>query len=739
MNREAFIQIQQQNTHIFNTGVKGRRAQSCDDSLREDREDAPDLVVDSAIKMNETTLDMEENSALTQPFVGMEIDPVLDDTDGKKLSNRRLVEIFMLPKLKKNDSAEKEKQCIALLKPLLIDLSSEDASALLQKNRRLKNTFSTKWESSSRTMSKFEAKEKDWLALEFELNPNWLIPKTRSTRPVGRPTLTWDESSGSSKRRKVQEVIEATKDEPLEKIVKAAQLSAKREGESDISFILSQALSSPRSRSQIVSKIKDKTAITSYTPEEALALIIDNDMSVATYNNIREGAKTRGCNLYPPYYLVAKAKDKCRPTVKATATDTSVQISLQNLVNHTTSRVVELQEDVFSRYSDIFRSKELDLTMIYSWGFDGRTGQSQYKQTSNIEGFDDSSLFATTIIPLQLRSNESNGTVLWKNRTPQSVRYCRPLRLIFAKESKESILREKAAVDQTPSKFNQLSLPFQPIDGRLKFGISPLHAWIRALEFCLHLGYRNCDGLRCWRVEGPNKKSILEARKRDIQQKLIVELGLRVDFPRAGGSGTSNDGNTARRAFSNQETFARILDLEIWLIHDLHVILCAISTELPINPEKFGSYCRQLAQKYVKEHKWYYMPVSIHKLLIHGEQIIKESTLPLGMLSEQAGESRNRLYKFYREYHSRKINRTANLLDVFNRCIDSSDPLISNYSLNKRLKESKRLSFPSQVIEMIEVVDSESISQSQGFDILVKKSIEFPGLEEIELANELLE
>ena len=33
-------------------------------------------------------------------------------------------------------------------------------------------------------------------------------------------------------------------------------------------------------------------------------------------------------------------------------------------------------------------------------------------------------------------------------------------------------------------------------------------------------------------------------------------MGLRVDEPRAGGSGNSNDGNTARRAFRSPADFA---------------------------------------------------------------------------------------------------------------------------------------------------------------------------------------
>lgn len=56
----------------------------------------------------------------------------------------------------------------------------------------------------------------------------------------------------------------------------------------------------------------------------------------------------------------------------------------------------------------------------------------------------DAGLFVTTVIPLQLRS--SVGDVLWNNPAPQSVRYCRPLRIQFIHESPEVILAERAWV-----------------------------------------------------------------------------------------------------------------------------------------------------------------------------------------------------------------------------------------------------------------------------------------------------
>ena len=54
-------------------------------------------------------------------------------------------------------------------------------------------------------------------------------------------------------------------------------------------------------------------------------------------------------------------------------------------------------------------------------------------------------------------------------------------------------------------------------------------------------------------IEVPkSKKPILNKRKKKIQDAFIDKLNLYVDFPLP-GTGTSTDGNTARKLFANAE------------------------------------------------------------------------------------------------------------------------------------------------------------------------------------------
>ena len=126
--------------------------------------------------------------------------------------------------------------------------------------------------------------------------------------------------------------------------------------------------------------------------------------------------------------------------------------------------------------------------------------------------------------------------------------------------------------------------------------ISPLHKWIRCFEMLIHISYRL--EIRKWRVTAGDKATV-SARKKMIHDRFKSELGLRVDEPKQ-GAGNSNDGNTARRAFEHEQTFANICGLDEDLIHRLHMVMVALSCKLPINPDTFGTYCKQTAELLVQ-------------------------------------------------------------------------------------------------------------------------------------------
>ena len=95
------------------------------------------------------------------------------------------------------------------------------------------------------------------------------------------------------------------------------------------------------------------------------------------------------------------------------------------------------------------------------------------------------------------------------------------------------------------------------------------------------------------------------------------------------------------------------------------------------------------------------MSVTLHKILVHGAEIVHNSVLPLGMMSEEAAESRNKIYRNDREFHARKMSRIANLTDIFHRALEGSDPVISSFYLSRRLNSRHHLKLPSDAINLL--------------------------------------
>ncbi|KAJ2943601.1 hypothetical protein O0L34_g16710 [Tuta absoluta] len=73
------------------------------------------------------------------------------------------------------------------------------------------------------------------------------------------------------------------------------------------------------------------------------------------------------------------------------------------------------------------------------------------------------------------------------------------------------------------------------------------------------------------------------------------------------------------------------------------------------------------------------------------------------MLSEQAGEARNKFWRYDREHHSRKIDRLKTMQDLFLRAMESSDPVISDIRLSRRKRNMQKLPLPGNVVNLLKV------------------------------------
>lgn len=642
---------------------------------------------------------------------------------------------------------------IAVLNYVVRKLNIEDLdeSKYTENMKKVVKNFTSKinekWHNCNRTLKGFNARYHQWLDEEIDIPGQCgvtLIP----ANSVGRPRKPFSEVGAQSKRQKVASLLD---DYSTEELSFAVSTNLRKSGQRDAAKII-QCVSNHSLNATRIKKLVNSspTSPIKYTPEEALALYVDGRYTKNSYILMQSGAKLRNADIYPSYNLLKKAKNCCYPDENnITISEIHAEVKLQALVDHTATRLVHLQQEVMEQ---CLTEIQHGVTLIHKWGCDGSSGHSNYKQKfteENGTSLNDSSLFAVCIVPLQLQTS-SNNNILWNNPRPSSTRYCRPIKLIFEKETNEVSKREIGYIENqikkiVPTKINISNktilvnhcFKLTMIDGKvfsvitqssnqtcgicgatpknmnnlediykrtpnkeyLKFGVSSLHAWIRSLEALLHISYR--IPIQKWQVKDKTDKQIVQHRKEEVRSRLRSEMGLLIDIPKP-GFGTTNDGNTARRFFLQSHLVSPITGLNAELVQNFSVILRTMSSGYAINVEAFKEYTKKTAEKYVECYSWYYMPSSIHKILIHGADIIKEAILPIGVFSEEALESRNKDFKKYREFNTRKSSREKTMRDLLNCLLVSSDPIISSLSKSSSFSKSNHnLSLDSRVIALL--------------------------------------
>lgn len=722
--------------------------------------------------------------------------------DDKVITRLEVYEFFLKkskeksPRMRPNDIDPKER--VEMFITAFEDRLGPFSADYLIKLNSLLTKFISKCEDlykkSSYNKKHFLKKNGIWLEKTFTAASDSAIVQVDSNSPRTNKFLKLSDRQQLRSKRELEYILE---DEPPGKLIKCFSkvITKNTTDAKNVEFIIDSCTDAPSTSSEI-SEIKKKitTEQQPCTPEEALALVIDRKFTKETYINLRQFLNKKGYSGFPPYSQVQDAKNHCHPP-RLLVNEVEAHIPLESLLSHTYNRILQLCDEVFSEYCQRNNIGELKCTFSGSWGFDGSTGQALYKQKisqSDSELDNENSLFATTFIPLKIETE--NKHVIWLNPAPQSYRSCRPIHIQYRKETTELILSEQKWIEDqikclqplvaytsrghkitaecdlhltiidgkvlnvitrtssqlrcpyckvTSIEFNNLDVVYSKPTQKelLKFGLSPMHAFIRVLEFLLRLSYKNDPAVHgVYRVRKESQESaIIAERKHRIQTEIRRRLGLLVDVVKP-NAGTTNDGNTARKLLSdkNRDVFAEILGIDLWLLEDLHTILVALNCGLPLDPHKFGQFCKNIAQRYVQTYPWHRMTVTLHKILVHGEEIIENSTLPMGLLSEQAGETRNKFYKYDREHHCRKSDRIKTITDLFNRALESSDPVISNIRLRERQTNLKKLPLPGAVISLLKapVISQTQVNEMDDGEIYDENILENIDDEEAEVLAE---
>lgn len=183
-----------------------------------------------------------------------------------------------------------------------------------------------------------------------------------------------------------------------------------------------------------------------------------------------------------------------------------------------------------------------------------------------------------------------------------------------------------------------------------------------------------------------------------IKANLFEAFSVRIDEVQH-GSGTSLNGNIARKCFKEPLELAKILGINEDLVKRFAFIVLAFKQkEGVVNIDHLDKYCTETYTLFFKLYPMAKMNPSVHKMIRHGVSIAKQFPLSLAYFAEDAA-----MHKFYRKNsisHARQNSKANRLLDVFNRAVDLSDPLVSTIYLEKRVKSIK-VDLPSEFISLL--------------------------------------
>ena len=152
--------------------------------------------------------------------------------------------------------------------------------------------------------------------------------------------------------------------------------------------------------------LKSNNNIKKLTNEEALALMLSTDLSQRSYKNIRKISKSKNADIFPPYDEVLIVKKSCCPK-NIWIEEAKAEVDLEELLHHTFNSIIKLDFVVEKiKHLMVFNSStisnNLNGVLLVKWGFDGATGQSEYKQrwSENNLTVPEKNLLATTLVPL---------------------------------------------------------------------------------------------------------------------------------------------------------------------------------------------------------------------------------------------------------------------------------------------------------------------------------------------------
>ena len=219
------------------------------------------------------------------------------------------------------------------------ELNTDMKEMIIRSIQNFKSRYILRWNECKRNSTFFEQKYKLWIegSLLSEDIESSILSIHRKNKP-GRPPSDFSNLCPRSQRRRTETVRkELTSFELLHAAASSLGSQYKR---SHAKIIQAVSNNSPNTVKRLKTALTpEKVKPSRSTPEDSLALMMDNKMTVEQYNTMRNHALKFGHDLYPPYCNVHDSKTKTYPD-DISINEDYCSIPLQNVLNHTTNNKI---------------------------------------------------------------------------------------------------------------------------------------------------------------------------------------------------------------------------------------------------------------------------------------------------------------------------------------------------------------------------------------------------------------
>ena len=147
----------------------------------------------------------------------------------------------------------------------------------------------------------------------------------------------------------------------------------------------------------------------------------------------------------------------------------------------------------------------------------------------------------------------------------------------------------------------------------------------------------------------------------------------------------------------------------IFTISNLDTIWRTLSCGKCINLAQFDKFCNETLQQYMVDADWYCLPPTLHKVLVHGKDIIEATPIAIGVTSEEGSEANAKFARKFLKHHTRKSSHKDTMFDLFHRLLDISDPFVVAQSFLTKEKQIREI--PADMALLIS--DSKENSQCE--------------------------